>query len=233
MNSVKILAASVAVAGGLAASPVLAQDMGDDWSWYVSLFAGATQTGQADLAVTYGANNYNYLIKFNPSYTLGIALGTTVMPSLRAEVEVSGGHAANAQTVGDLLLNGVSAGSPTYYGSLTTAYFLANLWYEIDLNGVARPYIGGGVGAGLVSSSLDANNPAPPADFGGNAIGLAAQIGAGVVFDITDNIAIDLGYRAKGIFGATLLGRGGGFGPYAVHGLYQHSLQGGLTVSFN
>jgi opacity protein-like surface antigen len=71
---------------------------------------------------------------------------------------------------------------------LSTTTVLGNLYYDWANDSAFTPYVGAGVGYGF------ANNY-PGKDRSGLAVGLAA----GVAVDLTDNIALDVGYRFRDI----------------------------------
>ena len=59
------------------------------------------------------------------------------------------------------------------------------------------PYIRGGLGIGW--ANINAFTDQQPANF--SASGLAFQIGAGLRFDLNENVSIDAGFRFKDIVG--------------------------------
>jgi opacity protein-like surface antigen len=76
-------------------------------------------------------------------------------------------------------------------------FVLANLWIDVPVGEVVRPYIGGGVGMGRLSvdiSTTGGDSIIDDADWG-----FAYQLGAGLAFDLTPNLAVDVGYRFKAI----------------------------------
>jgi opacity protein-like surface antigen len=67
---------------------------------------------------------------------------------------------------------------------LSTTTVLGNLYYDWANGSAFTPYVGAGVGYGWVDI-----------DPGKNRDGLALGLAAGVAVDLTQNIALDLGYR--------------------------------------
>jgi len=65
----------------------------------------------------------------------------------------------------------------------------ANGYIDVPLGLPITPYIGAGVGWGFVN-----------ADSSHNSDGLAAALTTGVTFDVTQNVAVDVGYRFRTIF---------------------------------
>lgn len=108
-----------------------------------------------------------------------------------------GGSAGVATQTLDVRAPGVSGRSSVLYG-------LAN--YYVDFNfGRFRPYLGAGVGMATVSMRGTANvTPAgmPSLSLGiidDSAVGLAFQFGAGLAFDLTQNITFEGGIRYLGV----------------------------------
>ncbi len=214
------LSVGLALAGGSAYAGGATGDGG-----YVSVFGGyslpTTATGHYSDETTFTAN-------YNAGYLLGAAVGGSVMPSLRAEGELSYvTHDVN----GTLGLNvGGATGSTSDTGSLSSIYLLGNLWYDIDTGSGFTPYIGGGAGVAYVKPTNFTFGSGTEA-FNTGSFAPAAQIGAGVKFDIADNMSVDLGYRAKGFFNATFAPDSGPNSATGVSGIDQ-SVQVGLTIGF-
>ncbi len=103
---------------------------------------------------------------------------------------------------------------------------MANLWVDLDTGSGFTPYIGGGVGIGYVAAEAEASGGVTALDADG--VGLAYQLGAGVKFDVADNIALDLGYRFKGV-SAEISGEGT---EDVVAHIGSHVIQAGLTFGF-
>jgi len=66
---------------------------------------------------------------------------------------------------------------------------LANIWYDVETRGPITPYVGGGVGFGVIDN-----------DGFDNDVGLSYQVGGGVNFDLDErgNTFLGLGYRYYG-----------------------------------
>jgi opacity protein-like surface antigen len=222
-----LLAASVAAAS-LVAAPALAADLIVDApmapmtvaeaDWYVSLFAGGVWTSAihtdfgADVAVT-----------SDPGYTLGIAVGTHVFENLRGEVELSYGRVE----ANDVSYDGGPA--DPVEGPISALYLLGNLWYELDIGSGVKPYIGGGLGAGYATADTFFNGNIY--GYGPGGVGFAYQVGAGVTFDVSDSMSVDVGYRYKNILGVDFDDNDGS-GVYEDGDVSSHVLQAGLTFKF-
>jgi opacity protein-like surface antigen len=86
-------------------------------------------------------------------------------------------------------------------GDVAVTYIFGNIWYDFgqhfDMGGIS-PYVGGGLGVGFVDIDIDGVDGI---DFAasGSETGFAFQIGGGLMWNIADNIALDLGYRYRGV----------------------------------
>lgn len=198
------------------AAPVAVTGSSD---WYVSLFAGGVWS---NFDVNYNGGSPS-TIDFDTGYNLGIAVGTHVFDNLRGEIELSGGTSSATDYEYD------AGGASVADGDLTTVYLLGNLWYELDVGGGVKPYLGGGIGAGFASSKIYYDND----DYGpgGDAVGLAYQLGFGVTVDVAEGVALDLGYRYKSIVGLEFDDLDGS-GVYEDGTVRSHVVQAGVKFSF-
>jgi opacity protein-like surface antigen len=130
-------------------------------------------------------------------------------------------------------------------------FILANLWFGLPISSTFSPYIGGGVGV----AHVDANFGVPPfatnltvtnevsAKINADDWALAYQVGAGLLIALSDHVAIDLGYRFKGIHNVNLddpvFCGGEDCHPPVVDfkaddnfSIHEHVAQIGLTIGF-
>lgn len=86
--------------------------------------------------------------------------------------------------------------------------FQINAYYDIDTGSAFTPYFGGGLGASAIYESMTsgpANNRHSSSD---TSMGFAWNVGAGVAYSFTDNIALDVGYRFAGFGNGTVKHQG-------------------------
>lgn len=190
---IRHLHTAAVVAGVLFAAPALAADLvvetvappsADATSrGYATVFGGlslpsATAT-ITDISVPI---SITFDLGFDTGYIVGGAIGTTVLPHLRGEVEFS----VVKSTITEFY------NMPIPEGLDSTGYnLLGNLWYDVDTNTMFMPYIGGGIGWGYDVVTGDI----PGEEI--NTSGFLYQLGAGVRIPAAENVAFDLGYRYR------------------------------------
>ncbi|MGH6874292.1 MAG: outer membrane protein [Aestuariivirgaceae bacterium] len=166
-------------------------------NWYVSVFGGWSLPDDIDVAFLGSSNrSYEASIDIEDGFMASLAVGARFNDWLRADVELSGHwHDVDSEAVIE------TSGSPTTLsqeGEVDALFVLANLWVDVPVGEVIRPYIGGGVGIGRLDVDINTTG-------GGDSIiddsdwGFAYQLGAGIAFDVTPNMVIDVGYRFKAI----------------------------------
>ncbi len=167
----------------------------------------------------------------------GVAVGTNITSNLRGEFELSFTH-RNIDDDDFIPQWECAPGDCTATGSLSTIYMLGNVWWDFDMGGGFSPYVGGGVGAAWVMPDITIYDDP---DYKWDVAGLApaAQLGLGVRYDFSDNMKLDLGYRAKAVLGANFsdstdpCGYPGNGACAADDIMYvEHVLQAGLTFEF-
>lgn len=217
--AIAMTATSTFAADLIVDAPVDPVPVANSGEWYVSLFAGGVWAN--DVVTDFYGNEVS--VSSDPGYTLGLAVGTHVFENLRGEVELSYGKVETT----DVSYNGGSSGSME--GPISTLYLLGNLWYEMDLGGGVKPYVGGGLGVGYATA--DSFFYGSSYGYGEGGFGVAYQLGAGVTFDVSDSIALDIGYRYKSILSVDFDDSDGG-GVYEGGDVNSHVLQAGLTFKF-
>ena len=129
-----------------------------------------------------------------PNQSLFTAGGTVGMRSfrengaLRMEFEGRG-----RDVVGFALDGGSGTNASTFAKNGWSA--MANIWRDFSVIGDLDIYAGGGIGAGGYRS-VSSTTPAVPAFTADNRVSAFAwQAGGGLIYDVSDHLAVDLGYR--------------------------------------
>ncbi len=182
---------------------------------YVSVFGGLAMP--VDTHFNYDGNNY--IADFKTGFTVGAAVGGNINDKLRGELELSfvNGNATQVFEEDDVQGTG---------GKVDGYYAMANLWRDMDLGGF-NPYLGGGVGLALMDVDIDLADNDRNTD---STVALAAQLGTGVRFDVTDKLTLDAGYRLKAAIGAFTGGTDGG--DHTMASYYTHVGQVGVSWKF-
>lgn len=68
---------------------------------------------------------------------------------------------------------------------------MLNAYYDIDTNSKFVPYVGGGIGYARLKGTVDSQR----GRMSKSSTEFAWMLGAGVAYNLDDNVAIDLGYR--------------------------------------
>ncbi len=140
--------------------------------------------------------------------------GCRVVENMR--IEVTGGYRFKASLTE--AFGGIDADLETYTG------FLNAFWDITNYNGFT-PYIGGGVGFAhhrLTGMTL------PVGSTDGSRTAFAYNIGAGISYDITDNLMLDVAYRYVDLGYA----RSKGATPMTVDNLNSHEIKVGMRYHF-
>lgn len=193
--------------------------------WYVSLFGGASFLDEIEITYTDSTVPGISETRTDAGFIAGGAVGWYVNPNLRAEVEVS---------FFENQVNRLSyPNDPVDYsasGHINSLNVMANLWYGFDLGMGIVPYLGGGAGVGFVNGNAAWASPFD--EFNGSDSGFAFQAGGGIMFDITQAVAFDLGYRYRGILNVNLPTEY----PAQVNestDIYGHFVQAGVVVNLD
>lgn len=193
--------------------------------WYVSLFGGASFLDEIEITYLNSGTAGMSETRSDAGFIVGGAIGWHVNPNMRAEVEVS------------FFENQVNRLSYPYFpvdysasGHINSVNVLANLWYDFDMGMGIVPYLGGGAGVGFVDGKAAWSNPFN--ELVGSDTGFAFQVGGGIMFDITEAVAFDLGYRYRGILDVNLPSDD----PVQLNAstdIYGHFLQAGIVVDLD
>lgn len=126
-------------------------------------------------------------------YAVGGAAGYDFGADVRAEAEI--GYKTNDTS------EWKSGNNASVYNSTITALtFMANAYYDIRTRhsfGV-MPYVGGGVGVAHLSNSNGVLPGGTKILLDANDTVFAYQVGAGVAYDVSSKVSMDVGYRYFG-----------------------------------
>ena len=207
------------------------------WGWYVSVFGGwSIPDGDIDASFTSGTGSAFVStaaeIDLDNGFMAGLAVGAQFSPWLRGEVEVSG-HWHDAEGAASLyysLSSVFTTVTADVNGEANALFVLANLWIDLPVGEVIKPYVGGGVGLGRLDA--DFSTAAGTVGVDDSDWALAYQLGAGVGFALSSNITIDAGYRYKVIHDAELEAAGTA-GAFDISTDYKsHNILLGLRFGF-
>lgn len=204
----------------LAAAPAYAAD---DLGLYVSIFAGASFANDIDT----DQESTPYSLDTKTGYLFGGIIGMNVTDAIRAEVELS--HANWEADSVSLVTT-----TPTYIetfadGDVKATFLLANAWFDFANDSSFTPYLGGGLGVAWADAKTTLGTSLN--GYGPGEMGFAFQLGGGVKMDLSDHVALDLGYRFKGIQNIDFEDDAGG-NVYSNGDVHSHNAQLGLTYSF-
>jgi opacity protein-like surface antigen len=188
--------------------------------WYLSVFAGGVWDSFVTAEDDSDVDTDDVEVDTDMGWLIGAAVGTHLFDNVRGEVEISGSSRD---------VTGATEGATVYSpltGTVNTIALMGNLWVDLDTGSGFTPYIGGGLGVGTISAVAEAAPGVTALDADG--VGLAYQVGAGVKVDVADNVALDLGYRFKGVSAEI---SGTGTEDTTAH-IGSHVVQVGLTLGF-
>lgn len=80
-------------------------------------------------------------------------------------------------------------------GAWNASTLFLNLYYDFRNSTAFTPYVGAGLGMAFNYANYTFSVPGFNANFDDHRTTFAWNVGAGVAYDITDNFAVDLGYR--------------------------------------
>jgi opacity protein-like surface antigen len=165
--------------------------------WYVSGNVGANQILDSDLNETGSGISANGELEFDTGYGLNGAVGYG-FNNFRLEGELSYRQAdidsltVNSVTVGSIVVT--SLGTFPVDGDISSLGFMANGWYDFDTGTDWVPYIGGGVGTAKINAEIG-SIAGIPVNFDESDWVFAYQAGAGIGYNISPTVTVQLGYR--------------------------------------
>ncbi len=130
--------------------------------------------------------------EYNNTPSFAGALGLRINPSFRLEGEVSYSNADLTQT------DFSTGGSFTTGGNLRTYLFMLNAYYDFDLEwDKISPFVTAGIGIAHHDAEID-DVSGFATDATGTDFGLAYQVGGGLKYRWSDDLAFSGGYRYLG-----------------------------------
>jgi opacity protein-like surface antigen len=175
----------------------------------------------------FGSSNYS--IDLDTGYLVGVAVGSTLWSdNVRGEIEFS----YTNQDVSKVKNDTNNGDSFDANGDVSQYFLLANLWYDWHTDMGLTPYFGGGLGVGWIDPNIkEVDGDDDFFDFSEGQAALAGQLGVGVKWGITDDLALDVGYRFKAIINSDLSMHGDDDDDNLVGtDSYTHTIQVGLTL---
>jgi opacity protein-like surface antigen len=157
-------------------------------SWYVALRGGAVFTDDTSFGTLGTTVDNTYDAGPFVAGAVGYQFRTW---GLRAEAEL--GYLESSVSSHDI--DGVgSFSNDDAFGDTSAMFGLASLYYDLPINAPIRPFVGGGIGAADVSFENHGTTPTGTVlDDSSNAF--AWHLTAGVNYDISPNMALEVGYR--------------------------------------
>lgn len=183
---------SLAAVGPAYAAPGLYGNFFGGVSWGDDLRAITSSSQNSGSTTTFFNINGKSQLGFVVGVAIGYDLSDVLMKGLRVELEGSYHHNnQKGQFSSGTATSSSSTSATAPAASATTWALMANAWYDFDLGGKVKPYIGGGVGW--------ARNKFTPKPFSGlpdaENEDFAWQLGAGVNYNFLPGGGIGLGYR--------------------------------------
>lgn len=201
--------AYVSVSGGVA----FLQDSDNKGEFSSPFTTGAGTTIPAGVTLPAGSS-LGWTTEFDSGYTVSAAAGWRFSPNLRAELELAyqtndikthkgveaAGIPLGAEDAGVLITGspnlGVSVGDlvDDGKGGIDTTYLMANAFYDFNQMGKFRPYVGAGVGLGMVNVDY---SPSSVEIVDDDKTVFAYQLIAGSDFAVSDRMALFAQYRYR------------------------------------
>ena len=149
---------------------------------------------KADAVETWQAENYTDKVKekaddnvLGASFAFG-AQTKIAYGALRSELEIALRPTASKKYSD-------SEWGDNWKNSVTTNTLMLNLYYDIDTGTNITPYVGAGIGFASLKGEFKYNDGAEAEKVSKRKTNLAWSLGAGVAYNLTDHVAVDLGYR--------------------------------------
>jgi opacity protein-like surface antigen len=173
----KTFIALAAIAAAAVATPTLAQDASNG---YVQVNLGGTVAGTVDLDVTIAPDTFSGDTDLETGLFASVAGGVHTGEGLQVEGEIVYAQSDIDTAEADAAFGPLDA-SLTSYGAF------ANLIYNFKTGSSVSPYVGAGLGWGIVDYEVAGGSE--------DDSGLAWQLKAGVTIPMSDSVTWDIGYR--------------------------------------
>ncbi len=226
----RLILASAALT--LSASTLAAQTLPD--GVYIQGFAGYSQLQDSDFSGSIGGGTQSVDTEFDGGFGLGVAVGTEIPAwsndSIGTRIELELSYRDNDVDAVNFTGNGPGA-EGNVSGDVSQTSLFANLLFDFKQGGAITPFVGLGVGA--TYSDLDFVY-GPGVALDDSDTNFAAQLIAGVAYDISDSTAftVDARYsRAFDVSSQRLAPNGTSTGTFEDD-LDTFSLNFGLRYSF-
>jgi len=129
-----------------------------------------------------------------PNQSLFTAGGTVGMRSFRKNGALRMEFEGRGRDIVGFTLDGDSStNSSTFAKNGWSA--MANIWRDFSVIGDLDMYAGGGIGAGGYRSVVSTTPAVPAVNADNRVSAFAWQAGGGLIYDVSDHMAVDLGYR--------------------------------------
>ncbi|HVY13410.1 MAG TPA: outer membrane beta-barrel protein [Alphaproteobacteria bacterium] len=141
--------------------------------------------------------NGNFVSQYKTGWEIGGALGYQFPAfsrwfSPRLEIEASDHRAS----VDKQVINGASFSDPNAFGTTNAWRLFGNGYLDFaTASSLIKPYIGGGIGVGIVDFDRHGTTATAGTDLSQSATGFAYNVGAGLSFNLAPRTTMDVGYR--------------------------------------
>lgn len=223
---------------GTSTSNVLANDVVQrlSESMYISTFIGINNLADIKTDTSYSTTSdpYRETYRQKDGRSFRIAVGGNLTDWLRSEIEL-GVNTSKQGAIREVINNGLNINHYSGKGDIKTYTALANLWVDLELpeNTLnATPYIGGGIGLAYVDPDIKYPN-SPTYGPQKSSVEFAAQLGAGLNWDLNERTQLGLGYRLNFVDGPStkqVTTPAGEVTKYDFDNLLSHAV--GITLTF-
>jgi opacity protein-like surface antigen len=162
-----------------------AEERSDRHGPYIGLEAGLSFLSDSKFSGTLDG----FEVSFDTGFSIGAALGYKFTKHFRLEADLGYRQSDVDKITGFAVPLGGS-------GDMSTLTVLGNAYYDFDLGIPIVPYIGVGIGLGVVD--VNTSDSANRVSVNDSATTFAWNLMAGISYGLFDNVDLDLGYRYLG-----------------------------------